>query len=112
MNRSSSHKTRKKLLAMAISAAVLFPATSADAWWGPGGPGAWGWDPQEAYLNEYGFLDRYGPTPGDIRRMQRDNWKEMLGYPAHRSGIGLYGPRPSDVRRQQYRKARRFWGYF
>lgn len=112
MGRSSDHKTRKRLLVTAISSALLFTATSTNAWWRPGVPYAWGWDPNEAYLNEYGFLDRHGPTIGDIRRMHRDNWKEMRGYPVYRSGVSLYGPRPSDVRRQHQRKARRLWGYY
>lgn len=111
MNMSLQPAIRKKLLVAAITAAALLLTTAAEGWWGPGGPGAWGWDPQEAYLEEYGFLDPFGPTLGDIRRMQRDRWKEMIGYPVYRDNVGPYGPRPSDVRRQQRRKARRFWGY-
>jgi hypothetical protein len=111
MNMSLQPAIRKKLLLAALTAATLLVATAAEGWWGPGGPGAWGWDPQEAYLEEYGFLDPFGPTPGDIRRMQRDRWREMMGYPVYRAGVGPYGPRPSDVRRQYHRKARRLWGY-
>lgn len=111
MNKSLHHKPWRALLAAVTAAAILFPATTADAWWGPGGPYAGGWDPHEAYLDEYGFLDRHGPTAGDIRRMHRDNWMEMMGYPVHRGGVGLYGPTSTDVRRQYHRKARRFWGY-
>jgi hypothetical protein len=111
MDRPLQHRARKRLLATAVAAAALFWATSVAAWWGPGGPYAWGWDPQEAYLDEYGLLDPYGPTLGDIRRMHRDNWKQLMGHPVYRSGVGPYGPRPADVRRQQYRKARRLWGY-
>ncbi|MGD2137576.1 MAG: hypothetical protein PVJ66_05005 [Gammaproteobacteria bacterium] len=109
MNMPLEHETRKKLLIATIAAAVLCWATPAAAWWGPGMPYAGGWDPQEAYLEEYGFLDPHGPTPGDIRRMQRDRWKELMGYPVYRAGVGPYGPTLSDVRRQHFRKARRLW---
>lgn len=111
MNKSLHHKTKKKLLTAAITAAILFTATSAGAWWGPGGPYAGGWDPYEAYLEEYGLLDRYGPSRGDIRRMHRDNWRAMMGYPVYRDDVGPYGPTRSDVRRQYHRKAKRLWGY-
>lgn len=106
MNRSIHHKTRKKLLITAITAAILFTATSAGAWWGPGA-----WDPHEAYLEEYGFLDRYGPSRGDIQRMHRDNWRAMRGYAVYHDGVGPYGPTRSDVRRQHQRKLKRSWGY-
>ena len=110
--------TKSKVFAAAIAAATLFTMTSANAWWGPGGPGAWGggpggwgWDPQEAYLDEYGFFDRYGPSSADFRRMHRDNWDAAWGYPVRRGGLGPWGPSLSDIRRQQQRKWRRMWGY-
>ena len=102
--------TRSKLLAATISAAGLFTMTSANAWWGPGGPGPWGWDPYEAYLEEYGFFDPYGPSRADIRRMYRDQWDAARGYPTYR-GVGPYGPSLSDIRRQHRRKLRWAWGY-
>jgi hypothetical protein len=106
--------TRNKLLAAAVAAAALLTMTSANAWWGPpggpGGPVAWGWDPHEAYLDEYGFFDPYGPSVSDINRMYRDNWYAARGYPVYR-GVGPFGPSYSDVRRQYMRKLRRAWGY-
>ena len=102
--------TKSKLLAVTFAVATLLTMTSAHAWWGPGGPGVWGWDPHEAYLNEYGFFDPYGPSGADIRRMYRDNWDATRGYPVYR-GVGPYGPSLSDIRRQQKRKFRRAWGY-
>jgi hypothetical protein len=101
---------RRRLLAATIATIVLLAATSANGWWGYGGPGAWAWDPQEAYLDEYGFLDRWGPSRMDIDRMYRDNWYAARGYPIHR-GVGPYGPSMSDIHRQQMRKMRRAWGY-
>ncbi len=111
MNKPFHCQIKRILLTLLITTAVCFPAASAYAWWRPGGPYAGGWDPNEAYLNEYGFLDRHGPTTGDFRRMHRDNWRGMRGYPVNRGGIGRYGPTLSDVRRQHHRKARRLWGY-
>ena len=111
MNRLLKQGVKNKLLAATITVVVLLPATSAYAWRGPVGLYAGGWDPHEAHLNEYGFLDRYGPTRGDIQRMHRDNWMAMRGYPSHRRGIGPYGPTLSDIRRQHHRKGRRFRGY-
>ena len=110
MNKLLQHKTKKRMLTAAITAVILFSATSAGAWWGAG-PYAWRWDPYEAYLDKYGFLDYHGPSRGDIHRMHRDNWRAMMGYPVYRDGVGLHGPTRSDVRRQYHRKARRLWGY-
>jgi hypothetical protein len=111
MNRSSHNGVKRVLLAMAVVSAVVFSTATAQAWWGPVAPGAGGWDPQEAYLDEYGFLDPYGPMPGDFRRMHRDNWKAVMGYPVYHENVGPYGPRPSDVRKQHHRKMQRLWGY-
>ena len=101
--------TKSKLLAVAIAIATLFTMPSANAWWGPGGPGVWGWDPYEAYLDEYGFFDPFGPSISGIERMYRDNWYAARGYPVYR-GVGPDGPSVSDIRRQQMRKLRRAWG--
>ena len=110
MNRSLHTSVIKMILVIAVAATVAFSTAVAQAWWGRGPPAGL-WDPQEAYLDEYGFLDPYGPTPGDIRRLHRDQWKAMWGYPVFYQNIGPYGPRPSDLRQQYHRKARRIWGY-
>ena len=94
-----------------LADALVLPVTSAEAWWGPGGPVGWGWDPQEAYLHEYGYDHPYGPTLGDIRRMQRDNWRAFRGYPVYVDNVGPRGPTLADVTRQQRRKYRHVWGY-
>jgi hypothetical protein len=109
MRESFLQGARALSFAASIVAAMLVPTGSADAW---GGPGVWGWDPQEAYLNEYGFFDRYGPSRGDIQRMYRDNRRAMWGYPVYRGDIGPYGPTWSDVRRQRQRMLRRSLGYW
>jgi len=109
MNRSLHNGAKRILLGVAVAAAVVFSMAAAQAWWGPGPVG---WDPQEAYLDEYGFLDPYGQTPGDFRRMQRDHWKAVMGYPVYYENIAPYGPRPADVRRQYHRKMQRLRGYY
>jgi hypothetical protein len=98
------------LLVVTAAAAVAFSAATAQAWWGPA-PGIGGWDPQEAFLDEYGFLDPYGPTPGDFRRLHRDQWKTAMGYPVYHENVGPWGPRLSDLQRQYHRKTMRLWGY-
>jgi hypothetical protein len=110
MNRSLHNALKRMLLVMTVAAAVIFSTAIAQAWWGPG-QGMGSWDPQEAYLDEYGFLDPYGPTPSDIRRLHRDQWKSMMGYPVSYQNMGPYGPRPSDLRQQYHRKTMRAWGY-
>jgi hypothetical protein len=110
MNRSFyNHLGRQSLVATVAAGAVLV-ATSVGAWWGPP-PYAGVWDPWEAYLQEYDFLDPHGPSRGDIKRMHRDNWKAIRGYPIYIDGVGPHGPTHSDVRRQLKRKERRMWGY-
>ena len=111
MNRARCRQPGMLLLTAAIASACLFTAPPAWSWWGPGGPWPGMWDPQEAFLEEYGFLDRHGPSRGDIRRMHRDRWKAMRGYPVYIDGVGPYGPSLSDVRRQQRRQMHRFRGY-
>lgn len=81
MKTTSRHGTGRKLLVAMLAGALVLPVSTADAWWGPGGPVAWGWDPQEAYLHEYGYDYPCGPTPGDIRCRQRNNWRVFMGYP-------------------------------
>lgn len=73
MRTSFINGTRRKLL-VAVMAALL-PVASANAWWGGYGPGAYGCDPQWAYMKEYGFLDRWGPSRGDVDRLRRDEWR-------------------------------------
>ena len=111
MNTTITYSITRKLPMVAIASAILLLAEPASAWrGGPWGPAPLAWDPHEAYLDEYGFFDRYGPRRGDIRRMQRDNWHRMRGYPVY-PGIGRHGPTLSDIRRQHQRKLRRAWGY-
>jgi len=110
MNRSLHTGVKKMIMVIAVAATVIFSTALAQAWWGPG-PGVGLWDPQEAYLDEYGFLDPYGPAPSDIRRLHRDQWKAMMGYPVSYQNIGPYGPRPLDLRQQYHRNAMRMWGY-
>jgi hypothetical protein len=111
MKTTSRHGTGRKLLVAMLAGALVLPVSTADAWWGPGGPMAWGWDPQEAYLHEYGYDHPYGPTLGDIRRMQRDNWRAFMGYPVYIDNVGPRGPSYADVTRQYRRKLRNTWGY-
>lgn len=98
------------VIPVAVAAYCLVASSVASAWWGGPGYGAWAWDPQEAYLYEYGFYSPYGPSPSDIRRMYRDNWLATMGVPVYR-GTGPYGPTPSDIRAQQRRKYYRSLGY-
>jgi hypothetical protein len=112
MNAIRRHHTARKLLAAALAAAMVLATEPLAAWWGgPWGPYTGGWDPQEAFLNQYGFLDPFGPTPGDIRRLRRDQWKAWRGYPVFIDEVGPYGPSLGAVIRQQRRKAHRLWGY-
>lgn len=104
------HGTGRKLLAALLGVALLVPASSVGAWWGPGGPAVWGWDPHEAYMHEYGFDHPYGPTHSDFRRMSRDNWKAFMGRPVYIDNVGPGGPTYSDVARQHRRKLRHTWG--
>ena len=72
MSRSFGDRQHRNWLAAITAAVALLTATSANAW---GGYRGWSCDPQTAYLEEYGFLDRWGPSRGDIRRLNRDQWK-------------------------------------
>jgi hypothetical protein len=77
--------TKRKLLAVTIAAAALLTMTSANAWWGPGGPIAWGWDPHEAYLEEYGFFDRLESgrlcAPSSSRSLSpTDSWLPVCNW--------------------------------
>jgi hypothetical protein len=102
MKTNSLNRSVKKPLVALLAAALLLPVSTANAWRGP----AVGWDPQEAYLHEYGYLDPYGPTLGDIRRMQRDSWRYFMGYPVYIDNVGPRGPTYADVIRQQRRMYR------
>jgi hypothetical protein len=110
MNRYLGTAVKSMILVMAAAATMIFSTATAQAWWGPAaGPGLW--DPHEAYLDEYGFLDPYGPSRSDIRRLHRDQRRAMMGHPVYYQNVGPYGPRPSDLRRQFHRRAMRAWGY-
>jgi hypothetical protein len=111
MKTASSKGSIRRWLAAALAIAVMLPVSTASAWYGPWGPAVTGWDPQEAWMEEYGYLDRFGPTLADIRRLNRDQWRTAMGYPVRVGGIGPYGPTRSDVIRQHNRKMRRAWGY-
>jgi hypothetical protein len=67
MGKSLIDGQKRKLLAAVTAMIVLTVTTTANA--------AWICDPQVAYLEEYGFLDPYGPSRGDIRRLHRDQWR-------------------------------------
>ena len=68
----------RKILASLVTGVVLLLAGSANAWWGGYGPDLnRSCDPQTAYMIEYGFLDNWGPSIGDLRRLDRDQWKTV-----------------------------------
>ena len=73
MNRSFLRVNKRKFFASVLAVCVLLPAASANAW--RGYDSDWRCDPKLAYLEEYGFLNINGPSRGDIRRLQRDQWK-------------------------------------
>ena len=73
MSRSSGDRRHGKWLVAVTAALAVLTATSANAWWG--GYSGRTCDPHQAYLDEYGFLDPWGPSRGDIRRLNRDQWK-------------------------------------
>ncbi|MGD2073595.1 MAG: hypothetical protein PVI91_00205 [Gammaproteobacteria bacterium] len=108
MSRTFLHRNKGKLLASLVAAALLFPV-SANAWWGGYGYPGGGCDPQWAYLEEYGFLDPFGPSPTDLRRLNRDQWRAArYGY------IGNYwrhDPVSKAMRRQchGWRRPYHYW---
>jgi hypothetical protein len=78
MNISFLHENKRKILASLVAGGVLLFAGSANAWWNAYGPDLnRSCDPQEAYMIEYGFLDHWGPSIGDLRRLDRDQWKAV-----------------------------------
>lgn len=99
MNRIFLHGNKGKLFAALMVFGALFPAASANAWWGGYGPGGWGCDPQWAYLEEYGFLDPYGPSRGDLLRLNRDQWRAARGM-AYYGGYWSDDPVTKAMRRQ------------
>jgi hypothetical protein len=99
MSRVFLHENKGALLAILMAGAVLLPATAANAWWSGYAPGGWGCDPQWAYLEEYGFLDPYGPSPTDIQRLNRDQWRAMRG-PAYYGGYWRDDPVAKAMRNQ------------
>lgn len=109
MSRSFLHRNKGKLLSILTAAALLFPVSVANAWWGGYGPG-WGCDPQWAYLEEYGFLDPYGPSPTDWRRLQRDQWRAARSG-AYFGDYWRHDPVATAVRRQchGWRRSYHYW---
>ena len=110
MSRSFLNRNKGKLLATLMAAAVLFPAATANAWWGGYGPAGWGCDPQWAYLEEYGFLDPYGPSPTDFRRLNRDQWRAVTSS-GYYGGYLRHDPVAKAVRRQchGWRRPHYYW---
>jgi hypothetical protein len=99
MSRSFLQQNKGKLLATLMAVAVFLPAASASAWWGGYDPGYAGCDPQWAYLEEYGFLDPYGPSPVDWRRLHRDQWRAATSQ-GYYGGYLRHDPVTRAVRRQ------------
>ncbi len=114
MSSSFLRVIKGKLLATLMAVAVLFPAASAQAWWGGYDRGAWGCDPTWAYLEEYGFLDPWGPSRTDLRRLRRDEWRAVT-HPVYAGGYSRHDPVAKAVRRQcrgyGWRRShgRRYW---
>ena len=77
MNKPCIQPTLGKTLVFAAGIAALAASASAGAWWGGYDHNAWRCDPQMAYLDEYGFLDYYGPSRTDFRRLNRDQWRAI-----------------------------------
>jgi hypothetical protein len=78
MSISFLHVNKRKLLASLVAGMVLLPAGSAIAWWDRYGPDLnRSCNPQQAYMIEYGFLDYWGPSISDLRRLDRDQWKAI-----------------------------------
>ena len=78
MNISYLHANKRNILASLVAGVVLLSTGSANAWWGGYGPDLKrSCDPQEAYMIEYGFRDHWGPSIGDLRRLDRDQWKAV-----------------------------------
>ena len=76
MSVSFLHVVKGKTLAALVAGAILLPAGSAYAWWdGPNRNRTC--DPQEAYMIEYGFRNYWGPSSGDLRRLNRDQRKAI-----------------------------------
>jgi len=78
MSVSFLYVIKRKILAPLVAGAILLPAGSAHAWWDGYGPNLnRSCDPQEAYMIEYGFRNYWGPSVGDLRRLDRDQWKAI-----------------------------------
>jgi hypothetical protein len=97
MTRSFLHRNKGKLASLA--AAVLLVPVSANAWWGGYGYPGWACDPQWAYMEEYGFLDPFGPSPADLRRLSRDQWRAAR-YGPYYGNYRRLDPVAKAVRRQ------------
>ena len=76
MNTSFGDVSMRKILASLVGGVALLLVGSVNAWWGYAEPTR-SCDPQTAYMIEYGFLDYWGPSIGDLRRLDRDQWKAV-----------------------------------
>jgi hypothetical protein len=108
MRRSLFRPHKSKLLAALMATALALPAATASAWWGGYGAPGWGCDPHWAYLEEYGFLDPYGPSPTDWRRLNRDQWRAATSG-AYYHNFRRYDPVAQAVRRQCHLSQRPYW---
>jgi hypothetical protein len=98
MRKSFLNGTKRKVLVAVIAA--LLPAAMANAYWGGYAPGGWGCDPQAAYLEEYGFLDPFGPSRTDMRRLHRDEWRATTSPTRYYGGYTTETPVTKAVRKR------------
>jgi len=104
MNKSRIQSTLRKSLISIVGIMALAASTSAGAWGGGYDRNVWRCDPQSAYLDEYGFLDYYGPSRGDIRRLNRDQWRAIY------YGDWRYDPVEKALRKNCHHYSNRWWG--
>lgn len=102
MNRPFLPVNMKKILVPLLAAAVVLPTASAQAYW-RGYDSDWRCDPKLAYFEEYGFLKFRGPSRGDIRRLQRDQWKAAY------YGDARYDPTVRALRKRCSHRYRYWW---
>ena len=96
MGKSVFEPQKRRLLAIVTATMVLLGSTTANA--------VRICDPHFAYLDEYGFLDRWGPSLGDIRRLNRDQWRAVYYGP-------YYDPVTKALRKRcpPYNRWRRYY---